>query len=437
MNDVVHRDLSRHPNFQDRTGTIINGITLLEFLGWDKHELAIYRCKCHCGNQFTTRYRDLQQGNTTSCGCLHARGLRKDDEYRKMIGQKHNRLTILDYERIERNGKSRGYFHCRCDCGNEVTVRTDGLLGGTSRSCGCLQKETVSEFAKNYDVSKRKPSTRVYTRKQTVDNPEILSHIGEKHNLLTIIDCIRKETGNRLRNFYTCRCDCGNIIDVRTDAVLRGTSKSCGCLQKDAARELDRSNAPSHNLSDTRLHNIWAGMKGRCYNPKSPSYNRYGGRGIRICDEWILFDHEKNENTGFLNFYEWAIENGYSDDLSIDRIDVNGNYCPENCRWASVYEQSWNKRNNVYITYEQRFDEIGKDPVRYTFPLSLWARITGIRASVIKRRIFKFRPYWSVNDALTTPVGASIDDERGTMILDVGAYMEYNQPDKYDISIRD
>ena len=178
-------------------------------------------------------------------------------------------------------------------------------------------------------------------------------------------------------------------------------------------------------------------MKARCYNPNEKSYNRYGGRGIQVCDEWLAYDHDKKENTGFLTFYNWANANGYNDDLSIDRIEVNGNYCPENCRWITAREQGWNKQNNVYITYEQRFDEIGKPPVRYTFPLSLWIKITGLGNSVLRRRLFKYRPYWTVNDALTTPAGTSSDDERGTMILDVSAYMQYNQPDKYEISIRD
>ena len=277
----------------------------------------------------------------------------------------------------------------------------------------------------------------MYTRKQTVDNPKLLSHIGEKHNRLTIIDCIRKDNGKRYYSYYTCKCDCGNIIDIRTDAVLKGTSKSCGCLQKDSAREYGASSSKTHNMTHTRIYHIWTAMKDRCYNKNCNNYNRYGGRGIRVCDEWLAYDHEKKENIGFLNFYKWAMENGYSEDLSIDRINVNENYSPKNCRWANTYEQSWNKRNNVYLTYEQNFDEIGKPPIRYTFPLSVWSRITGIGESVLRRRIFKYRPYWTINDALTTPAGVADDEEHGTMILDVSAYMDYNQPDKYDISLRD
>jgi hypothetical protein len=98
----------------------------------------------------------------------------------------------------------------------------------------------------------------------------------------------------------------------------------------------------THGMTNTRPYYIWSSMRERCFNPNSQAYSNYGGRGITVCQEW---------KDDFMSFYNWAINNGYTDELSIDRIDVNGNYCPENCRWITMYEQQNNKRTSVMITY--------------------------------------------------------------------------------------
>lgn len=273
-------------------------------------------------------------------------------------------------------------------------------------------------------------------QKTEVDDLEILSHVGEKHNRLTILKAIRKECGGRLRNYYTCKCECENIIDVRCEAVLKGSSKSCGCLQKDVARKTCIERNTTHGLYDTRLYTIWADMKARCYNPNSNRYFQYGYRGIKICDEWLKYDSENKVNIGLINFYNWAIENGYSDELTIDRIDPDGNYEPSNCRWSTPLEQGWNKHNNVYITYEQKFDEINKPPIRYTFPISVWSRITGISRTALTTRLVKHREDWTVEDALTTPT--IYDNSKGMpKLINIGEYIYLNMPEKYDESIHD
>ena len=150
---------------------------------------------------------------------------------------------------------------------------------------------------------------------------------GERYGRLTIIREVEPagSSHKRVRRFL-CRCDCGNEIICRLPNLKSGTTKSCGCYRK----FVSSNRRDCHHLQNTRIYRIWCGMKRRCYNKHNEHFDRYGGRGIIVCDEW---------KTDFMNFYDWAMSNGYDDKLSIDRINNEGNYEPSNCRWANQKQQ--------------------------------------------------------------------------------------------------
>ena len=153
---------------------------------------------------------------------------------------------------------------------------------------------------------------------------------------------------------WVCKCDCGNTKVINGNNLRQGKSTTCGCSLR------------KHGMRNTRLWNIWDGMMKRCYNPKHMWYKRYGGRGITICDEW-LDDHGA--------FFSWALANGYADHLTLDRIDVNGNYCPENCRWVDMKTQHNNRSNNCIVAINGVEKTIAE-----------WASIAGIDYQTIYRR---------------------------------------------------
>lgn len=176
---------------------------------------------------------------------------------------------------------------------------------------------------------------------------------------------------------WICRCSCGNIITLRGDSLRRRKLKTCGC--KGSENQFHTHGDASRN-NKNRLYIIWDNMIQRCTNPNRPDYKHYGGRGIIVCDDWRRYEV----------FNEWSLTHGYDDDLTLDRKDVNGNYCPENCRWVSFKVQSNNRRNNHYLTCDG-----------ITMSMQDWATRLNVPYATLRSRVNSL--HWSDEQAIKTP----------------------------------
>ena len=233
-----------------------------------------------------------------------------------LAGQKFGELEVIDFAFI-RSGNY--YWNCRCDCGVEKPIRVSRLKSGDSKTCGHIKDLTGQQFGRLTVVS--------------------FSHMGRV-------------------SFWNCVCVCGNKIVVNSNNLKSGHTQSCGCLQQESRID--------HGLSKHPLNAVWRGAKSRCNNVNAHKYKDYGGRGITFCADWERFE----------DFYNWAITHGYEKGLEIDRIDNDGPYSPENCRWATRKEQCNNTRQNKYLT----FNGVTKN---YT----QWAKDTGLKLQTVCTRI--------------------------------------------------
>lgn len=197
---------------------------------------------------------------------------------------------------------------------------------------------------------------------------------GMKFNRLTIVSEISKI---KERRAFECVCDCGKTVHIILKELTNGHTKSCGCYKIDN----HTLRFTKHGGRGTKLYNVWKGMRMRCNNSNTEHFMAYGGRGITICKDW----------DEFLTFKTWSIKNGYAEGLSIDRINVNGNYEPDNCRWSTQLIQVRNARSNNKITFNNK-----------TQCLSEWAEELGIKRSTLSSRINTMG--WSIDRALTAAV---------------------------------
>lgn len=316
-----------------------------------------------------------------------------NEELNNFIGRKFNHLTIIKKvkDHIDaKDGKIEPMWLCKCDCKpfnkNTKIVKHSNLINGIVTCCDICKKKSVIDI------------------------------IGKKFGKLIVLRRANDYIygGGKKEAQYLCRCDCGNMKIIRGSSLRSGHTTSCGCAITEAATK--------HGLKGTRIYDEYHKMKQRCYNPNNQSYDDYGGRGIKICDEWL------DPENGLIKFYFWSITHGYRDNLTIDRINFNGDYSPENCRWTNRIVQSNNKRNNMTLTLNG-----------ITHTAATWSEITGISAYNIYNR--KNNLGWSDKKTLTTPENKYIkifnhSDGRSMSITDWAIESGYDRDLIYDRVIR-
>ena len=264
-----------------------------------------YLCQCKCGNTKYFQDNVVRYGNVQDCGCHLFQLDKAKDEY---VGKKFNLLTITDCYIDIYQSRKRIFAKCQCDCGNFTNLTLTEVKNGHIKSCGCIHKFNFERDYKN----------KVY-------------------NGIKVIEFVK--TGrSSLECYVKCQCHCGEFFETRLINLLKKTRYIIACPKCNNGKTPKYNIKQRDEMQNGNLKIILYGMKRRCYNKKSLDYKWYGDKGVIICDEWL-----KNSN----KFIEWALNNGYKKGLTIDRIDTNGNYCPENCRWVDMETQNNNQHNSV------------------------------------------------------------------------------------------
>ena len=346
--------MAKKLNPEEYIGKKYGRLTILEYAGRDSRSFILMRCKCECGGETLSRLADLKNGKAKTCGCSRRRIFESEE-----IGKKYGRLTVLEI--VGKNKRNEKIAKCKCDCGNIVDVSMILLRRGTTNSCGCIRRTLDGKdyVGKKYGKltileSLGRDGSRVLVKckcdcgnEKIIDVGDIKSGrtkscgcgrkginvkfyekdlIGQRFGRLTITKMLSRDEKSNV--IVECKCDCGNIITRKYVLLQQGHTKSCGCLFKEHCVVHGRYR------DNKRLYSEYKGMISRCYNPKNCSYDRYGAVGIDVSVEW-LNDYE--------SFKNWSLENGYTDDLTIDRIDNTKGYSADNCRWVNSHIQNANQ----------------------------------------------------------------------------------------------
>lgn len=277
-------------------------LTVLERAESNKKGNTQWLCKCDCGNTKICLGYDLTHGRTTTCGCGFYNKEKPSMNRISLVGNKYGKL-IVESLNEEKSNNGVLYWNCLCECGNEHIVSGSNLKNGHVTHCGC-------------------------SRSRSHNFKDIT---GNKYGFLTVLG-IKEKRGKSL--YWLCQCDCGEVVVVNGNELKSGSTKSCG---NHKIHKFKRKERVSKTLKRIRIE--WRSMINRC-SEKYHGRKHYFDKGIAVCEEWL---------NDFDKFKTWALQNGYEDNLTLDRIDNNKNYEPSNCRWVTNKQQQNNKTVNVYV----------------------------------------------------------------------------------------
>ena len=325
-------------------------LTVLEAAGRDiKYGKVLYRCQCDCGNENFIVFRSsILAHRVRSCGCGHREA--NERKLQDLTGQKFNMLTAI---RIGPKSKSNNtQWYCLCDCGRETLLCAQDLKNGSTKSCGCLKNRMIQEK----------------------------SLIGKIFDRLTVV--LRGPNDRNGTTQWCCDCNCGskNILIMRA-SLLSGRTRSCGCLNNET---LKNNHFKKHGIFslNPKFYSHYSGMIERCSETSGKRYECYMGRGIKVCDRWSGEDGPANFYADM--FFTWK------KGLTLDRIDNNKNYSPENCRWATIRVQSNNKRTNIKYNFQGQLKTLAEISYENNIPYYLlWSRVRQLN--------------WSLMDAINIP----------------------------------
>ena len=276
-------------------------------------ERDFFFARCSCGKGVYVEGTDLRSSKVQSCGCLQPERSSEANSI-DLTGQRFGKLVVL--ERLGPTEYGDIQWKCKCDCGRETVALTYKLRIGEKRSCGCIAG---------------KPGG-------------FLELTGQRFGRLLVESLNEEVSRKEKRSFWNCICDCGASALVSSEGLTTGRTKSCGCLRSDLVAQKNMT----HGMSNTRLYKIWLNMHQRCDNPNSDPEERYYFAGISYVKECERFEP----------FYEWATENGYRDDLTLDRINPFSDYSPKNCRWISLEQQASNTSNTYMRLVRETYRDL-------------------------------------------------------------------------------